>query len=47
MGLLAVTVDAPDAVALARFYAAVLGTRVIHDGPEGSLIGGHNGSVKF
>ena len=35
--LFATTVDAPDASALARFYADLLGWEVTYDGPEGSL----------
>ncbi|WTJ96476.1 VOC family protein [Streptomyces sp. NBC_01537] len=47
MGLFAVTIDAPDASALARFYAALLGMEVTYDGPEGSLIAGDGKSVMF
>jgi predicted enzyme related to lactoylglutathione lyase len=47
LGLFAVTIDAPDAAALARFYAGALGMKVTYDGPEGSLISGHNQSVMF
>jgi catechol 2,3-dioxygenase-like lactoylglutathione lyase family enzyme len=47
MGLFAVTVDAPDAAALARFYAEILGMEVTYDGPEGSLISGNGKSVMF
>jgi catechol 2,3-dioxygenase-like lactoylglutathione lyase family enzyme len=38
MGLFAVTIDAPDASALARFYAGLTGMEVTYDGPEGALI---------
>jgi catechol-2,3-dioxygenase len=47
MGLFAVTIDAPDAAALARFYAALLGMEVTYDGPEGSLITGDGRNVMF
>jgi catechol 2,3-dioxygenase-like lactoylglutathione lyase family enzyme len=44
MGLFAVTIDAPDAAALARFYADLTGMELTYDGPEGALIsaGGRN-----
>jgi catechol 2,3-dioxygenase-like lactoylglutathione lyase family enzyme len=45
--LFAVTIDAPDAAALARFYAEILGMEVGYDGPEGSLITGGGKSVMF
>ena len=38
MGLFAVTIDAPDASALAHFYADLTGMQVTYDGPEGALI---------
>ena len=47
MGLFAVTIDAPDASALARFYADLLGMEVTYDGPEGALIAGGGKSVMF
>jgi catechol 2,3-dioxygenase-like lactoylglutathione lyase family enzyme len=47
MGLYAVTIDAPDASALARFYADLLGMEVTYDGPEGALIVGNDKSVMF
>jgi catechol 2,3-dioxygenase-like lactoylglutathione lyase family enzyme len=47
MGLFAVTIDAPDASALAGFYAALLGMDVTYDGPEGALITGAGSSVMF
>ena len=47
MGLFAVTIDAPDAIGLARFYADLLGMEVTYDGPEGALIAGNGKSVMF
>jgi catechol 2,3-dioxygenase-like lactoylglutathione lyase family enzyme len=47
MGLSAVTIDAPDASALARFYANLMGMEVTYDGPEGSMITGDGKSVMF
>jgi predicted enzyme related to lactoylglutathione lyase len=47
MDLFAVTVDAPDASSLARFYAGLMGMEVTYDGPEGSLISGDGRSVMF
>jgi catechol 2,3-dioxygenase-like lactoylglutathione lyase family enzyme len=47
MELFAVTIDAPDAAALARFYADLLGMAVTYDGPEGALISGDGKSVMF
>ncbi|HEY2794320.1 MAG TPA: VOC family protein [Micromonosporaceae bacterium] len=47
MGLFAATIDAPDASALARFYADLMGMDVTYDGPEGSLIAGNGKSVMF
>jgi predicted enzyme related to lactoylglutathione lyase len=47
IGLFAVTIDAPDAAALARFYAALMGMEVTYDGPEGSLIAADGKSVMF
>jgi catechol-2,3-dioxygenase len=40
MELYAVTLDAPDASALARFYAQLLELEVGYDGPEGALVAG-------
>jgi len=37
-GLYAVTVDAPDAAGLARFYAALCGMELAYEGPEGALL---------
>jgi catechol 2,3-dioxygenase-like lactoylglutathione lyase family enzyme len=45
--LFAVTIDAPDASALARFYADLLGMDVSYDGPEGALIAGAGKSLMF
>ena len=47
MQLFAVTIDAPDAVALARFYAGLLGMEVTYEGPEGALIAGYDKSLMF
>jgi len=47
MGLYATTIDAPDAAALARFYADLLGMAVSYEGPEGALITGDGRSVMF
>jgi catechol 2,3-dioxygenase-like lactoylglutathione lyase family enzyme len=47
MALFAVTIDAPDASALARFYADVTGMEVTYDGPEGALISADGRSVMF
>ena len=47
MALFAVTIDAPDASALARFYADLLGMDVSYEGPEGALIAGDGKSVMF
>ena len=40
MELFAVTLDAPDGAALARFYAALLELEVTYEGPEGALVSG-------
>ena len=40
VGLFAVTLDAPDALALARFYAGLTGMDVTYEGPEGALLAG-------
>ena len=47
MGLFAVTIDAPEALALARFYAGLLGMEVTYEGPEGALIARDGKSVMF
>lgn len=47
MELFAVTIDAPDASALARFYADLMDMKVTYDGPEGALISGDGKNVMF
>ncbi len=47
MDLFAVTIDAPDALALAHFYAGLLGMDVTYEGDEGALIAGYGKSVMF
>lgn len=47
MGLFAVTIDAPDASALASFYADLTGMEVTYDGPEGALVTGDGNTVLF
>jgi catechol 2,3-dioxygenase-like lactoylglutathione lyase family enzyme len=47
MGLFAVTIDAPDAAALARFYADLLGEEVGYEGPEGALVSAGGKSLMF
>lgn len=47
MALFAVTIDSPDAPALARFYAALLGMEVTYEGPEGAFVSGGGMSVMF
>ncbi len=47
MRLFAVTIDAPDASALARFYADLTGMEVTYDGPEGALISADGRNVLF
>jgi predicted enzyme related to lactoylglutathione lyase len=47
MGLFGVAIDAPDAAALARFYAALLGGEVGYQGPEGALITADSDSLMF
>ncbi|HKD98228.1 MAG TPA: VOC family protein [Micromonosporaceae bacterium] len=47
IGLFAVTIDAGDALALARFYADLMGMEVTYEGPEGALIVGDGKSVMF
>ncbi|HET9946353.1 MAG TPA: VOC family protein, partial [Actinomycetes bacterium] len=47
MGLFAVTIDAPDASALARFYADLTGMQVTYDGPEGALVSGGDRNLMF
>ena len=45
--LYAVTIDAPDAGALAAFYAALMGMDVTYQGPEGALVEGKNARLMF
>jgi catechol 2,3-dioxygenase-like lactoylglutathione lyase family enzyme len=40
MELFAATLDAPDAAALAHFYADLLELEVTYEGPEGALVAG-------
>jgi catechol-2,3-dioxygenase len=47
LDLFAVTIDAPDASGLARFYADIAGMEVSYDGPEGALITGSGRSLMF
>jgi catechol 2,3-dioxygenase-like lactoylglutathione lyase family enzyme len=47
VGLFTVTIDAPDAPALARFYAALLGMELTYEGPEGAFISGYDKSLMF
>lgn len=47
MGLFAVTIDAPDASALARFYGDLMAMEVTYEGVEGALISGDGWSVMF
>jgi catechol 2,3-dioxygenase-like lactoylglutathione lyase family enzyme len=47
MGLWAVAIDAPDASALARFYADLLGAEITHDGPEGSFVASDGMGLMF
>ena len=47
MGLWAVSIDAPEASALASFYAALMGMEVTHEGPEGTAIAGGGRTVFF
>ena len=47
MVLFAPTFDAPDASALARFYADLLGMEVTYEGPEGALVAGDGRNVMF
>ena len=47
MELFAVTIDAPDAAALAHFYADLLGMELTYEGPVGALITGDDKNVMF
>jgi catechol-2,3-dioxygenase len=45
--LFAVTIDASEPGALARFYADLLGMKVTYEGPEGALVAGDGKSLMF
>jgi predicted enzyme related to lactoylglutathione lyase len=47
MKLFAVTIDAPDASALSRFYAALMGMEQTYDGPEGAMIAAAGRTIMF
>jgi catechol 2,3-dioxygenase-like lactoylglutathione lyase family enzyme len=47
MDLFAVTIDAPDASALARFYGELTGMDLAFDGPEGALLAADGRYVMF
>jgi catechol 2,3-dioxygenase-like lactoylglutathione lyase family enzyme len=47
MGLFAVTIDAPDALGLARFYGQLTGMEVTYSGPEGALLSGRGRNLMF
>jgi catechol 2,3-dioxygenase-like lactoylglutathione lyase family enzyme len=47
MGLWAVSIDAPDASMLARFYADLMGMQVTHDTTEAAAISGGGRTVYF
>lgn len=47
MRLFAVTIDAPDASALARFYAALTDMELTYDGAEGALVTAGTRNVMF
>jgi len=47
MDLFAVTIDAPDASALARFYGELTGMDVAYDGPEGAMLAADGRYVMF
>ena len=47
MSRLWISIDAPDASALAGFYAALLGMDVTHDAPDGAAITGDGTTVFF
>lgn len=47
MVLFGTTIDAPDATALARFYADLLGMEVTYAGPEGALVAGDGKNLMF
>ncbi|HST64410.1 MAG TPA: VOC family protein [Mycobacteriales bacterium] len=47
LALFAVTIDAPDASGLARFYADLTGMEVSYDGPEGAMVSGKDRNLMF
>ncbi len=47
MDLFAVTIDAPDASALARFYGELTAMDVAYDGPEGAMLAGDGRYLMF
>lgn len=47
MDLFAVTIDAPDASALAHFYADLTGMEVTYEGPEGALLSADGRNLMF
>jgi catechol 2,3-dioxygenase-like lactoylglutathione lyase family enzyme len=47
MDLFAVTIDAPDASALGRFYGELTGMDMAYDGPEGAMLAGDGRYVMF
>ena len=47
MDLFAVTIDAPDASALGRFYGELTGMDIAYDGPEGAMLAGDGRNVMF
>jgi catechol 2,3-dioxygenase-like lactoylglutathione lyase family enzyme len=47
LGLFAVTIDAPDASGLARFYGQLTGMEVAYDGAEGALLSGGGRNLMF
>jgi catechol 2,3-dioxygenase-like lactoylglutathione lyase family enzyme len=47
MDLFAVTIDAPDASALARFYGDLTGMDLAYDGPEGAMLAADGRYVMF
>ena len=47
MALFAVTIDAPDASGLARFYAELTDMAVTYDGEEGALVSGGGRNLMF
>jgi predicted enzyme related to lactoylglutathione lyase len=47
MPLFAVTIDAPDAAGLARFYATMTGWEQVYDGPEGAMLSHEGRNLMF